>query len=351
MFQQRARVLIVGSGRMGQLRASILYANPRFELCGIVDKNEESAKYLASSYLTRSFPSIREAVSQNGSSVQGLIICSPTQSHESIINEAIAENLDIFTEKPVAENATKITDLFESCNRSNVNLCCGFQRRFDESYVTVKKALQNGHIGNPIHANIFFGDHPCPPLEFLLNGGDIFYDLSAHDIDYIRWCLGNDDIVSVYATGSSSNKELEKANVLDNASIVLKFKRGTVVNIFMSRSATYGYDQRCEIFGDKGLLTVSNEHQNTAALQNYSGIHFSKFKHSFPQRFHQAFSTEMEAFADLLLLGNPWPITAHDCISVQKVSDGARLSYQTNAVVSLESLVTDADENISMMAY
>lgn len=257
----------------------------------------------------------------------------------------------MFTEKPVAENAPKIKDLFDACHASNVNLCCGFQRRFDESYMTVQKAVQNGAIGHPIHATIFFGDHPCPPMEFLLKGGDIFYDLSAHDIDYIRWCLDNDDIVSVYATGSSSNKELEEAGVLDNASIILKFKRGTIVNIFMSRSASYGYDQRCEIFGSKGLLTVSNEHQNTASLQNMSGIHLSKLKHSFPQRFHQAYSSEMEKFADLLVLGHAWPITANDCIAVQKVSDAAKLSYETNSVVSLESLVTDVDENISMIAY
>lgn len=46
----RAKVLVVGSGRMGQIRSSLIYANPRFELCGIVDTNLDAARLLATTY-------------------------------------------------------------------------------------------------------------------------------------------------------------------------------------------------------------------------------------------------------------------------------------------------------------
>lgn len=46
----RARVLLVGSGRMGQLRAKAIYANPRLELCGIVDANVDAAAKLGEMY-------------------------------------------------------------------------------------------------------------------------------------------------------------------------------------------------------------------------------------------------------------------------------------------------------------
>jgi len=113
------------------------------------------------------------------------------------------------------------------------------------------------------------------------------------------------------------------------------------VTLFMSRSATYGYDQRCEIFGEHGMVSVRNEHAHSAVLSNIEGVHSSKLKHSFPQRFEQAFASELDAFADTLLLKVPWPVTADDCIHVQKVADAARLSCELDEVVSISYLEED----------
>jgi len=216
-----------------------------------------------------------------------------------------------------------------------VSLCCGFQRRFDESYVSVAKAVQRGQIGRPITSSIFFADHPCPPIDFLLTGGNIFVDLSAHDVDYIRWVL-NDEVASVFATGTSSTETLEEAGVHDNATVVMKFQKGAIVTLCMSRSASYGYDQRCEIFGDRGLVAVDNHHTNSAVLSDDGGIHRSRYKYSFPQRFNQAFAAELDTFADVLLDQRVWPITENDCVAVQKVSDAARLSCELGEAVHID---------------
>jgi len=98
-----------------------------------------------------------------------------------------------------------------------------------------------------------------------------------------------------------------------------------------------------------GLVSVGNEYENTSVISNEEGIHSARLKHSFPQRFHQAYASEMETFADVLLLGNPWPVTVHDCIAVQKVADAARESCRLNQVVEIhyDLLVSGHDpENI-----
>ena len=69
----------------------------------------------------------------------------------------------------------------------------------------------------------------------------------------------------------------------------------------MSRSATYGYDQRCEIFGDLGMATVQNVPSSPAEFSDSDGVSGSKLVHSFPQRFREAFEGEMDTFADVLL--------------------------------------------------
>ena len=65
--------------------------------------------------------------------------------------------------------------LFKIANQSTVPLCCGFQRRFDDSYKACTDSVQSGKIGTPTMSNVFFGDHPVPPLEFLKNGGACFF--------------------------------------------------------------------------------------------------------------------------------------------------------------------------------
>jgi myo-inositol 2-dehydrogenase/D-chiro-inositol 1-dehydrogenase len=161
---------------------------------------------------------------QQSQAIDGIVCCSPTFTHPEIIQQAADHGWDVFCEKPVDESAEKIEQLFDIAEKANIQLCCGFQRRFDPSYQQALTELH--HIGNPIAASIFFGDHPVPPKDFLLQGGDIFMDLSAHDIDYILQALSNQRVVSVYATGTSSTSELEAANVHDNATMVMKFNRG-----------------------------------------------------------------------------------------------------------------------------
>eukprot|EP00594_Rhizosolenia_setigera_P007933 CAMPEP_0178970388 /NCGR_PEP_ID=MMETSP0789-20121207/19511_1 /TAXON_ID=3005 /ORGANISM="Rhizosolenia setigera, Strain CCMP 1694" /LENGTH=343 /DNA_ID=CAMNT_0020656881 /DNA_START=466 /DNA_END=1497 /DNA_ORIENTATION=- len=340
--RSRARLILVGTGRMGAIRAKIMYANPKISFLGVCDLNIDAATKLANEYSTLAFGSLKDAVqfyddqsSTDEKAIDGIVVCTPTFTHDIVIREAADYGIHVFTEKPVDETSEKIVSLYEYCNERETKLCCGFQRRFDASYKAVSDAVRGGKIGKPMSASIFFADHPCPPIEFLLSGGDIFMDLSAHDLDYIRYTL-DDDVESVYATGSSSVEELKKAGIYDNATMVMTFKKGTVVTLTMSRSACYGYDQRCEIFGSEGLATVNNEFKESSIISNSAGVHQSRLKHSFPERFDAAFTQEIGTFVDCILDEKvEWPIGKDDCIATQLVADAARRSSQLQQVIKL----------------
>jgi myo-inositol 2-dehydrogenase/D-chiro-inositol 1-dehydrogenase len=280
------------------------------------------------------YDSLEAATAEND--LDGLVISTPTFTHESVIRHAGVHQTSVFTEKPVDETADKIEALFEYAHRAGIDLCCGFQRRFDPSYVAATAAVQEGQVGTPIMASLFFADHPSPPKDFLLNGGNIFMDLAAHDVDYITHTL-QDEVVSVYASGTSSDKDLTAADVQDNATMMMNFQQGAVVTLFMSRSATYGYDQRCEIFGPRGLVSVGNIHANTAVISNANGIRHSRWQYSCPERFAAAFALEMDAWADVLEKGWTWPVTAAQCVRVQRIVDAARLSAAQGSVVTVEA--------------
>jgi len=107
------------------------------------------------------------------------------------------------------------------------------------------------------------------------------------------------------------------------------------VTVFMSRSAAYGYDQRCEIFGTEGMVSVQNLHETGTVLSDAGGVHLSRLPHSFPQRFRQSFANEMEAFADTVIKGTEWPVTADQCVQVQRVADAAQRSSELDQLVYL----------------
>ena len=148
---------------------------------------------------------------------------SPTFTHAEVIRRSAQHGISVFTEKPVDETALKIESLFRISKEAGIHLCCGFQRRFDTSYTAAIEALPR--IGTPVAAHLTFYDHPCSPLDFLLEGGNIAMDLAPHDIDYIRHAL-QDEVVSIYASGSSSTDQLKAADVYDNATLMMKFSKG-----------------------------------------------------------------------------------------------------------------------------
>ncbi|CAB9510932.1 Myo-inositol 2-dehydrogenase [Seminavis robusta] len=342
---KKAKVALIGSGRMGQIRASILMANPRFDFVGVVDVNQNGATELAHKVGVNAYTELHEMLEDQNGQLDGIVMCSPTHTHHDVIQQVAHHNQNngvdaqvagIFTEKPVGESAAQIDSLFDMAKTANLHLCCGFQRRFDPSYVAAAQAIANQEIGTPVVANLFFADHPIPPREFLLQGGDIFLDLCAHDVDFITNAL-QDDIISVYATGTSMDKELQEAGVHDNAIMVMNFSNGAVATLFMSRCASYGYDQRCEVFGNNGgLLSIQNQPETTTVLSNAQGIHHSRLLHSFPQRFAQAFALEIDAFYDTVFQLDEWPITGEQCVKVQRVADAARESCREGRLVSLE---------------
>mmetsp|Transcript_44165 Transcript_44165/g.79232 ORF Transcript_44165/g.79232 Transcript_44165/m.79232 type:complete len:135 (-) Transcript_44165:264-668(-) len=124
--------------------------------------------------------------------------------------------------------------------------------------------------------------------------------------------------------------------------MVMKFRRGTVVTLTLSRGANYGYDQRCEVFGTKGLAAVKNQPETSSELADAVGVHRPKWQHSFPQRFEAAFANELNAYADTLLLGTPWPVVEEDCVAVQRVCDAALESCESGEVVRLKMEADDA---------
>lgn len=169
-------------------------------------------------------------------------------------------------------------------------------------------------------------------------GGDPFMDLSVHDLDFVRWVLDGDTPVEVFGTGSSSSPELREAGVLDNATLYVKFSGGAVCNIMMSRGSTYGYDQRCSVYGDRGIVSVESSKKTSVTVGTETGFLSDRLQHSFPQCFREAFEREMEVFASVVLGEAAWPVGEEDCVAAQLIASCAALSCSLGRPVAAHEI-------------
>lgn len=149
--RKQTRVVLIGAGRMGQLRAPILYAHPRVSLTHVLDPFESAGRKLSNRYNCEYAASWSDL---DKTSVDAVWIATGTSTHEELITQAAALDIYIFCEKPVDDTAAGIQRLFKISSK----LCCGFQRRFDKAYVKVKASVASGAIGTPTLVRAFFAD-------------------------------------------------------------------------------------------------------------------------------------------------------------------------------------------------
>ncbi|KAH8046141.1 oxidoreductase family [Aureococcus anophagefferens] len=145
-----------------------------------------------------------------------------------------------------------------------------------------------------------FRDHPTPEAAFLLGGGgDPYHDLATHDVDFVLSLIKCSQALApraptrpalahcpteVYAVGASSDAALAAADVHDSATIMATWAHsGGGAAFDISRASAYGYDQRCEVWGDSGArVAVENPHRTALSVSDGAGVAADRLAHSGP---------------------------------------------------------------------
>ena len=176
----------------------------------------------------------------------------------------------------------------------------GFNRRFDSEFQSVKEKIVNGHIGDIHTIKITSRDPSPPPINYIKSSGGMFLDMTIHDFDMIRY-LTNKEIVEVYAKGNALvNPEIAKAGDIDTAIINLTFEDGSMAVIDNCRKAVYGYDQRVEVFGSKGMVQSKNKFDKYTLTYSEKGVTSPLPQHFFLERYADAYKKEIDHFIDCI---------------------------------------------------
>ncbi|MFL2591641.1 MAG: inositol 2-dehydrogenase [Flavobacteriaceae bacterium] len=294
----KIRTLIIGLGRIGKIHLGNLQAIDEVEIVGICDPTDEAKVFSNKAGLTfyqKDFTDVADQVQADA-----IVICSPTDTHANYVSIAAKKGIDVFCEKPLDLSLEKVKQVLKTVNESKIKLMLGFNRRFDSEFQSVKEKIVNGHIGDIHTIKITSRDPSPPPINYIKSSGGMFLDMTIHDFDMIRY-LTNKEIVEVYAKGDALvNPEIAKAGDIDTAIINLTFEDGSMAVIDNCRKAVYGYDQRVEVFGSKGMVQSKNKFDKYTLTYSENGVTSALPQHFFLERYADAYKKEIDHFIDCI---------------------------------------------------
>ena len=310
--QKTVSVGVIGTGRIGRLHAEHLaYRIPNARLVAVADTNAAAAKECAEKLQVPEVYDTPRPIMEN-TAIEAVAICTSTDTHARLIEEAAAAGKQIFCEKPIDFDLQKIDRALSAAETSGVKLQIGFNRRFDPNFLHVREMVAEGKIGTPHILRITSRDPGPPPLEYVKVSGGIFLDMTIHDFDMARYLIGS-EVVQVYAVGGVRVDPLiGEAGDIDTAVITLEFENGVIGTIDNSRQAVYGYDQRVEVFGSDGSICAENNTPNRTIHSDRNGVHTPLPLNFFMDRYIDSYITEMEAFIECIRNDTPPSVSGRD---------------------------------------
>ncbi len=329
---------VIGAGRIGQLHIEHIAQNiPEAELISICGLNISDAESLAERFNVPIVTTDYGPLLTNPR-IDAVLVASSTNTHVEICQAAAKAGKHIFCEKPIALNLQQIDETLAIVEAAGVKFQIGFNRRFDANFMRVREAVATGEIGEPHIVRITSRD-PAPPLiEYVKVSGGIFLDMTIHDFDMARYLIG-DEVVEVYATGGVRiDPRIGEVGDIDTAIITLRFQNGVIGTIDNSREAVYGYDQRVEVFGSKGMVTAENPPTDTVTLSSHDGIRAASPPYFFLERYKPAYLSELQTFFACIQEDTTPPVTGADSRAPVVMGFAALKSLRENRPVLLSEI-------------
>ncbi len=308
----KVRLGIIGTGRIGQLHLdNVLRFIPEASVSALSDIAFDHAKSVAESRgVKRVYPDPKAIFEEPD--INAVLICSSTDTHAAFIEEAAKAKKHVFCEKPIALDLATIDHALAAAEEAGIKLQIGFNRRFDPNFMEARRQVLEGLIGMLHIVRISSRDPEPPPLAYIETSGGLFMDMTIHDFDMARYIVG-DDVEEVYAAGAVLvDPKIGEAGDIDTAVITLRFRGGAIGVIDNSREAVYGYDQRLEVFGNQGMISVDNPRPHTAIHSGRAGDSAPPLLHFFLERYAQSFVTELRGFVEAIRNDTEPPVSGRD---------------------------------------
>lgn len=332
------KIGIIGAGRIGKVHLeSISYHVKGAEVVAMADPfmNDETKSFIEGFGVKKIYTDYKEII--NDPEIDAVLVCSSTDTHAPISIEAINAGKHVFCEKPLANTVDKILEIADALKaHPEIKFQVGFNRRFDHNFAAVRKAYDEGKIGDAQILKITSRDPQAPPVGYC--AASIFLDMTIHDFDMACF-LTDSDVEELYVYADALiNPSIREYGDFDTAIISLKMANGALAVIDNSRQAMYGYDQRAELFGSKGMVATSNDTLSSAVISTADGVTGEKPLYFFLERYMESFSEEVRQFASAVENNTDTPVGIHAGLQSVKIALAAEKSANEGRPVKLSEI-------------
>ena len=248
------KILIIGCGSIGTRHIKNLISINAGEIIAC-DTNSKQLQKTRDEFNIKTYDNVDEAFNEK---YDLIFVCTPPSLHIQLAMKAIENKSHVFIEKPISHTIDDVEKLLNLAKESNLLVFVGYNHRFFEGIKILKKLFDQGTIGKPLSVKAEFGQylpywHPDQDYRQSYTaqnklGGGIILDAS-HEIDYVRWIIGEIREVKCQADKIS---DLE-VDVEDTADISVKFEgnvKGEIHMDFIQKD----YTRNCKIIGEKGSI-------------------------------------------------------------------------------------------------
>ena len=304
-------IALLGSGRMAHVYGPKINAHPGLQLITVFNPNLASAEDAAALYGGAASAELDAVLGDP--SVDAVVIATPTNTHVEYIEAFAKVGKPIYCEKPLDQTLERVDRALACLKAHPVPFMLGFNRRFDPDNAALQRAVRAGEIGT-VNMLMSWSREPAPPpIDYVRASGGYFLDATIHDIDLLCWIAGERP-VEVYATGSCVfDPEIGAEGDVDLTMTVLKMPSGALVHVNNSRACAYGFDQRLEAFGTKGMLQTENHRDdNLIRWDGQKTEARETLKHFFLERYDASFYHALDEFQAAVQEGRPPSVTEED---------------------------------------
>jgi UDP-N-acetyl-2-amino-2-deoxyglucuronate dehydrogenase len=253
------RFAVVGCGAIGRVHAGAIRKTPDAQLVAVSDLNAENGASFAREFGCKAYTDFREMFQKER--IQIACVCTPSGTRLSICEAAAEHRVHLLVEKPLDIQPERLEKIISLCRSAQIKLGCVFQLRFLPVFQALKQAEREGRFGKLIVGNA--GTICYRSAEYYQNGGwrgtyaqdggGALMNQGIHNIDLLRWIMGDVESVTAYQDHLSHTIEVEDTIVAG-----IRFVNGAMGTLAASTSVYYGINKKLEIFGTDGSVIIKD---------------------------------------------------------------------------------------------
>jgi len=339
---KRINVGVIGAGWVGGIRASACAHNAIVDELHIAEIDPKRQAEIAAEIDPTSITDDWQTLIANDSIDLMVISMTPETKRFPMVMAALEAGKHVFVEKPIAPTIEEAEQAYALAEANNLKVTIGYSRRFDPRYVYVKKALNEGLIGEPVTCLV--SRHSTRELGEKITGRSKMSPTSiggVHDLDFVLWCLQPRKPIRVYSQ-TAGKLFSRKSDTPDHQWVMVTMDDGTTVTVGVGWILPIGYPNYVqawiEVIGTDGALTIDDTHKEVQFNTTEHGIRYplsSMPGEPVDHVFAGSMYDETGHFLEAVAYDRPAMVTRDEAILVMDVYNAADLSAERGEPVTL----------------